>query len=345
MTNATAAPSITGAASVVLPAQGDAPAADPHPFLRTRKSRKYMGLQDDLAVVATGRALSNAGLLSLGPRAGLFLAVGAIPFREEDIDPVLAASLDPEGGFDLRLFGAGGFQKAHPLLTFRCLPNMPAYHVSACFDVQGPYVVTYPSAGQFYVALDEAIHALAEETIDVAIVGGVAHQTNFLVRQHFARLEPPVDASRLDDAAGVIILESPASLSRRGARVRGRVEAIRLAYSPFDPFADADGLSELEERHFVDGVRVGRSSGPRSSRARSPTLWRRSRALPDPMPSRACGRTVWKVVTEFAARAPGCSRADDGRESRSLPSSRRGHRDGDCLSDRFEPEAADARAP
>ena len=50
---------LTGAGSVVL-ARGDA--IDPLPYVRVRKSRKFMGLQDDLAVVACGRALESAGL-------------------------------------------------------------------------------------------------------------------------------------------------------------------------------------------------------------------------------------------------------------------------------------------
>ena len=185
-----------------------------------------MGLQDELAVVAAGRALANAGISALGERAGLYLAVGYIPFLESDIGPVLAASMNDEGDrFDVRRFGAGGFQRAHPLLTFRCLPNMPAYHVSACFDVQGPYFVTYPGPSEFYSVLEEARYALEANLVDIALVGAVAAQSNFLVRHHFSRIEPPLGA--LHDVAAMLVLERSPS-----PRAKGRLETMSVAYEP-----------------------------------------------------------------------------------------------------------------
>jgi hypothetical protein len=130
--------------------------------LKSPKARKFMGGQDHLAVGAAGLALASAGLTphALGPRAGLFLAVGFIPFAGADIDALLAGSL--EGGeVSMRRFGTDGFAAVNPLLTFRCLPNMPAYHVSTCFDIQDEYFVTYPGPGQFYLALEEALVRLA----------------------------------------------------------------------------------------------------------------------------------------------------------------------------------------
>jgi len=107
-------------------------------YLKTPKNRKFMGRQDHLAVCAAGRALESAGLTSsaLGPKAGLFLAVGFIPFERQNIDSLIAASIE-DNHLSLRRFGTDGFAAVNPLLTFRCLPNMPAYHVSACFDIQG----------------------------------------------------------------------------------------------------------------------------------------------------------------------------------------------------------------
>ena len=72
-------------------------AGDPAPFLRLRKLRKFMGRQDDLAVVAAGRALASASLAApLGERCGLFLTVGYIPFEADDIARLLDASLEGE---------------------------------------------------------------------------------------------------------------------------------------------------------------------------------------------------------------------------------------------------------
>jgi len=218
-------------------------ACDPVPYLRNRKLRKFMGRQDDLAVVAAGRALENAGLgrAALGERAGLYLAVGYIPFDGDDIDALHAAS-SADGRFSMRRFATEGYLTPNPLLTFRCLPNMPAFHVSVNFDVQGPYFVTYPGAAQLYVALEEALEALGTGAVDVAVVGGVAHQRNFLVEHHFARLGLPVASLR--DAAGCVVLESDGHAARRGAPPRAQLRACSTAYRPWDPFADAPAFVE-----------------------------------------------------------------------------------------------------
>src|SRR5437667_1190818 len=139
---------VTGLGHVVI-GPGDPP-CDPMPYLKVKKLRKYMGVQDDLAVVAAAKALESAGLsgASLGERTGLYLAVGYIPFERADLDPLLAASLDADGNFSMEAFSRAGFRTVNGLLTFRCLPNMPAFHVSTNYDIQGPYFVTYPGPGQ-----------------------------------------------------------------------------------------------------------------------------------------------------------------------------------------------------
>lgn len=229
---------VSGLGSVVL--RGGQGECDPVPFLKEKKTRKFMGRQDEMAVVATGRALADAGLSGRGQgeRTGLYLAVGYIPFEARDIDPVLAGSIAPDGHFDMARFAADGVQRAHPLLTFRCLPNMPAYHISANFDVQGPYVVLYPGPGQAYQALEEAASALAAGEIDQALVVGVAHQRNFLVEHHLRRLTPAgsePDLAALCDAGGCLVLESAGSAAARGAKARALPREFTLGHEPGPP--------------------------------------------------------------------------------------------------------------
>jgi len=259
---------VTGHGHVVL-GEGFEARCDPAPWVRVRKSRKYMGVQDDLAVVATGRALAQAGLGEdaghpLGERAGLYLAVGYIPFERRHADPVLAHSLDDAGAFSMERFAADGYRKAHPLVTFRCLPNMPAYHVSASFDVQGPYFVGYPGAAQVYQALEEACFALEAGSVDVALVGGVACQRNFLVEHHFQRLVPPVSAESLRDAGAVVVLEREAAATARSAPVLARLTSMTLDYTAFDP---RDGLprhAESAQAGEAPAVPIGLELGPAS---------------------------------------------------------------------------------
>jgi 3-oxoacyl-(acyl-carrier-protein) synthase len=201
-----------------------------------------MGAQDDLAVVAAGRAIQSAGLgAALGERTGLFVAVGYIPFEETEIDLLLQGSL-ANGAFSMERFSTEGYNAVNPLLTFRCLSNMPAFHVSVNFDIQGPYFVTYPGPGQFYVALEEARAALQSSRIDVAVVLGVAHQQNFLVRHHFGRIDYPT--TELSDGAGCVVLERADAARARSAPLRARLEACAVTYVPGDPLETGRAWAE-----------------------------------------------------------------------------------------------------
>jgi len=242
------------AARMVITGMGRAgDGCDPTPFLRQRKLRKFMGRQDDMAVTAAAHAVVSAALgATLGERCGLYMAVGYIPFETADIERLLDASVE-EGRFSMRRFAADGFGAINPLLTFRVLPNMPAFHVSLNFDVQGPYHVAYPGAGQFYTALEEAFAALAAGAIDVALVGAVADQTNGLVEHHFARLTPPLPAADLGNAAAFLVVEDERGAAARGAPIAARLVDYRLAYAPVDPF----GGCEPRECVARDGLCAG----------------------------------------------------------------------------------------
>ena len=121
---------------IVVSGLGEAgPGADARPLLKVRKMKKFMGVQDVLAVCAAGQALAQAGFGSglgeLSERTGLYLGVGFIPFEQDDIDRLLTDSIDEGGAFSTVRFSTGGYEAVNPLITFRCLSNMPAFHVSA----------------------------------------------------------------------------------------------------------------------------------------------------------------------------------------------------------------------
>lgn len=246
---------VTGVGCVAL-GPTDPPTLDPSGHLRSKKTRKFMGTQDDLAVLAAADALAQAGLAAeqLGEQAGLFAVVGYIPFNRQDIDPVLADSLEGEH-FSMVRFSSGGFQRAHPLLTFRCLPNMPAFHVSANFNVQGPYFVSYPGVGQVYAALEEACVELDSGRIASALVFGVAHQRNFLVEHHFSRIEPPVAAGTLWDAGACVVLERAERAAARGARARIELLEVTQRYTPHSAiFEQATQREQATGAHLREGA-------------------------------------------------------------------------------------------
>lgn len=229
---------------------------DALPFLKERKSKKYLGRQDELAVITAGRALAHARLEGdLGEATGLYISVGYIPFLKRDIDPVLARSVDEGGRFSMEAFSDGGYQRAHPLLAFRCLPNMPAFHIAQNFGIEGPYYVAYPSDGQLFVALEQAVLALGERRIDRALVCGVAHQQNFLVAHHHRRVG--VNPESLRDAGATIVLERA---GERDVAVLARLDELALSYRPFDPLtvvpeaSDTAGLGPAGPLFSLEGA-------------------------------------------------------------------------------------------
>jgi 3-oxoacyl-(acyl-carrier-protein) synthase len=235
---------LTGA-GCVLPEV--ASSVDVRAFLPTPKMRKFMAPQDRMAVAAAGLALAEAGLARpLGERAGLFLAVGPIPFDESDLAAVVDSSVE-QGAFSMARFSTDGMRGVRPLVTFRCLPNMPAFHVSACFDLQGPYSVVYPGPGQLYLALEQALMALETGRIDRALVGGVAHQRNFLVQHHLGRLDPDGQPPELADAGGFVVLETREAAEGRGAPIRGDLLDWSVRYTPHDPWERGWSLDESFE--------------------------------------------------------------------------------------------------
>ncbi|APV50707.1 hypothetical protein BWI17_14045 [Betaproteobacteria bacterium GR16-43] len=214
-----------------MPRDGDDTMSAVVPFLRVPKTRKFMGKQDRMAVIAAGRALAGVDLPAEARiRTGFYLAVGFIPFERPEIETLAEHSAEA-GAFSMARFSGEAIHRVNPLLTFRCLPNMPMFHVSANFGVMGGYLVTYPGAGQLYVALQEAACALEAGEIDRALVGGVADQDNFLV-EFGLRRSPPCDGARPVDAAAFVLLEREADARARGVTPGLRLTALDVAYNP-----------------------------------------------------------------------------------------------------------------
>ncbi|MBF0106526.1 MAG: hypothetical protein HQM16_14520 [Deltaproteobacteria bacterium] len=231
---------MTGLGSVVPAVFKDSPESQSpsiplRDFLKNKKMKKFMGRQDELALVAAGRAIEASGIdeESLKHQTGIYLAVGYIPFEEEDFN-ILAANSEEAGVFSMKKLSTDGFSSMHPFLTFRCLPNMPLFHISVNYGITGPYFISYPGPGQFYLALLEAVRALEAGEVEIALVGGVAHQKNLLVDLFYKRV-PELSGLKPVDAAGFIVLETSSHAEQRGASVRVALKALHLEYIPHDP--------------------------------------------------------------------------------------------------------------
>jgi hypothetical protein len=252
--------SVTGSGSCVL-ALGETTALDVLPFLRSRKMRKFMGKQDKLAVVAASLALQGRAISreALRERTGLFITVGYIPFERDDIEAMARHSVE-DGNFSMQRFSTDGIEQVNPLLTFRCLPNMPAFHVSLNCGIQGPYFVTYPDAGQFYLALEQAIAALSAHEIDYALVGAAADQNNFLVEFHREHKSALRDHSARD-AGAFLLLERGAGNSAESPVLE--LQELDVQYRPHNPW---DGATAHQEsflpHHIADDAYLGAASLP-----------------------------------------------------------------------------------
>ncbi|RMH04561.1 MAG: hypothetical protein D6702_02920 [Planctomycetota bacterium] len=258
---------VTGAGSCDLASEPDAT-----PFLRTRKMRKLVGPWDRMAIVAAAQALEQAGLEApLGPTAGLYTCVGHVPLKAPIMDSLLEDSTDEQGRFRDALYAKGGYFNFNPFWTFGSLTNAPAFFVSSCFDVQGPYFVTFAETGEFYLALEEAIRSLRDGDCRLALVVGVADQDNDMVRFHFERIQRPVPAERLRSGAGVLVLETAEAAAARGAAPRARLAELAIDYTPFDPLLEEP---EFDERFEPPGpcsdAYWGPSSLPMSLAAAAP---------------------------------------------------------------------------
>ena len=227
--------------------------------LRIPKNFKFMGLQDKMAVFAAARALLAAKLIrandvcgfkhsnpSMRQACGLYLAVGYIPFEYQEIAE-LCENSQSDGQFSMQQFSDQGVSEVNPLLTFRCLPNMPAFHVSMNFELQGPYMVGYPDAGQCYVALSRAIQDLQNGIVDIALIGGVADQNNFLVRHQLQKLGL---ASMPLDCAAFMILERNENAKRRDVNAGLELVATQCEYNAQDLLKR---IPEYKERVRING--------------------------------------------------------------------------------------------
>jgi 3-oxoacyl-[acyl-carrier-protein] synthase II len=239
---------------------------DPEPFLADRKHLKYMDLLSRLAVCAAGLALASARVErgSIDPfRIGTYMAIGFVASEVRDLRPVLVAGRTPRGTFDPAL--VGGRARINPISVFRSLPNIPACNVSIGLGFRGENTVLYPDAPQAAVALQDAIDALAEGRVDVAVWGGAFQATSFLTLHTLAMLGAMTPAGApVADGAGVLVLEREQDAARRGAAGRGRVAAVAtggLVGTPYDLSIDEPGLTRLMTRVIAESGDVAERGG------------------------------------------------------------------------------------
>lgn len=210
----------------------------PENFISERKLVRLMGRDAQLAVSAAHLALQDAevrvGANVQPEEVALFGATGlaSLPFKE--VEPLLQASLNAQGRFDLGQFGQAGLRAVNPVLSFKILANMPLCFVSICENIQGPNGIYTPWEGQGAQALEAAIRALQWGKARCALVGGCdvkTHEFGLLTLQQMGLFESwrETHAGLVPtEGAAFLVLEKESDAQARGARIYARFASFGL---------------------------------------------------------------------------------------------------------------------
>jgi 3-oxoacyl-[acyl-carrier-protein] synthase II len=173
---------------------------------------------------------------------GLFGATGLAGLPLAEVRPLIQASLNAGGAFDLARFGQTGLRSVNPILSFKILSNMPLCFVSICENIQGPNAVYAPWEGQGAQAIEAGVRALKGGEARCVVVGGCdvkTHELAFLGLEQQSALESwkPGHAGKDAGAPGGVIpgegaaflvMEREADARARGARTYARLANYSL---------------------------------------------------------------------------------------------------------------------
>jgi len=194
------------------------------------------------AIAAATEAVRGSGILDcrLDPsRFGIYLGAGE---GQQDF-PVfmrLVCESRHDGGIDLERFTQAGLRHLNPEFEMEQEPNMPAGHLAALFNAQGPNLNCLTACAASSQAIGEATEIIRRGDAEVMLSGG-AHSMihpfgvtgfNLLTALSTHNDEPtrasrPFDKERdgfvLGEGAGMLILEDLQHALARGAHIHGEI--------------------------------------------------------------------------------------------------------------------------
>jgi len=204
----------------------EVPSFDPTQYM-DRKTAQRMARFSQMAVAASGMALADSGL-DLAQENDFRVGVG------------LGTGI---GGFIEMTGGAISYAtkgRMNPLYAPIIIPNMAAASVAMAFHLRGPNTTVTTACAASTHAIGDAMRMIQHGDADVMLAGGseaslceVGISAFNAIRALSTRNEAPEKASRPFDkdrdgfvpgeGAGVLILESLAHATDRGARIHGEV--------------------------------------------------------------------------------------------------------------------------
>lgn len=203
---------------------------------------KYWCRHTRFAVGAARQAIDASGVLdaSLDPaRFGVYLGSGEGDQDFTAFTHMMTAAL-AHGKFDPANFTKAGLAHLNPLIELEQEPNMPAGHLAALFNAQGPNANCLTACAASSQAIGEAAEIIRRGEADVMLSGG-AHSmihpfglTGFnLLTALSTRNDEPTKASRpfdrlrdgfvLGEGAAMLVLEDLERAKARGAHIWGEI--------------------------------------------------------------------------------------------------------------------------
>lgn len=203
---------------------------------------KHRGRHSRFAAGAARKAVDDSGIEDTGldpTRFGIYLGSGE---GQQDFDTftrMMIAAL--EGGeLDIARFTAKGLELLDPMVELEQEPNMPAGHLAAMFNAQGPNANCLTACAASSQAVGEAVEIIRRGDADVMLSGGTHSMihpfgvTGFnLLTALSTRNDEPTKASRpfdrgregfvLGEGASMLVLEEEEHARKRGAKIYGEV--------------------------------------------------------------------------------------------------------------------------
>jgi len=200
------------------------------------------GRHTKFAAGAAKQAVADSGIAdaSIDPvRFGIYLGSGEGNQDFLTFTKMMAAALE-DGDYNAAKFIAAGLAVLNPAKELEQEPNMPAAHLAAMFNAQGPNFNCLTACAASSQAIGEATELIRRGDADVMLAGGTHSMIhpfgvtgfNLLTALSTSNTNPtkasrPFDRERdgfvLGEGSAMVILEELESAKKRGAAIYGEV--------------------------------------------------------------------------------------------------------------------------
>ncbi|KLU04423.1 3-oxoacyl-[acyl-carrier-protein] synthase, KASII [Rhodopirellula islandica] len=206
------------------------------------KKHVQRGRHTQFAIAAATQAMNDSGVLSAmkdPTRMGVYLGSGEGNQDFNTFSKMMVAAL-ADGSYDPTKFIAAGLSLLDPAKELEQEPNMPAAHLAARFNAQGPNFNCLTACAASSQAVGEATEIIRRGEADAMLAGGTHSMIhpfgvtgfNLLTALSESNDDPtkasrPFDAGRngfvLGEGSAMVVLEELESAKKRGATIYGEV--------------------------------------------------------------------------------------------------------------------------